>query len=139
MNARHGQQIGQLSDFACDVTDTDSIVGVLPGLDVMISSFGAGNAAKNPADAVARAIADPGIYARAAASLLTALHSRPRVRLIVIGGAATLEVEPGLVFADSDELLNAAIDGFGLPREYAAAMRGQWLPCQKKCPQWRHW
>lgn len=55
--------------------------------------------------------------------MLTALESRPRVRLIVVGGAANLEVKPGLVF-DSDKLLSAAIDGFGLPREYAAAMRG---------------
>jgi putative NADH-flavin reductase len=107
-----------------DVTDADSIAEVLPGLDVLISGFGAGNAANDPADAVATAIADPGVYARAAAALLTALESRPRVRLIVVGGAASLELEPGRVFADSDELLNAAIDGFGLPREYAAAMRG---------------
>lgn len=56
--------------------------------------------------------------------MLTALASHARVRLIVIGGAATLEVKPGLVFADSDELLHAAIDSLGLPREYAAAMRG---------------
>ncbi|WP_216894342.1 NAD(P)-dependent oxidoreductase [Nocardia alni] len=107
-----------------DATDAGSIAAVLPGLDVLISGFGAGNAANDPADAVARAISDPGIYARAAAALLTALAIRPRIRLIVVGGAANLEVEPGLVFADSDELLNAAIDGFGLPREYAAAMRG---------------
>ena len=107
-----------------DVTDAGSIAAALPGLDVLISGFGAGNAANDPTDAVARAIADPGIYARAAAALLTALESHPRVRLIVIGGAASLEVKPGLVFADSDELLNAAIDGFDLPREYAAAMRG---------------
>lgn len=107
-----------------DVTDADGIAAALPGLDVLISGFGAGNAANDPADAVARAIADPGIYARVASALLAALESHPRVRLIVIGGAASLEVTPGLVFADSDELLNAAIDGFGLPREYAAAMRG---------------
>jgi putative NADH-flavin reductase len=107
-----------------DVTEAGSIAEVLPGLDVLISGFGAGNAANDPADAVARAIADPGIYARAATALLTALEGCPRVRLIVVGGAASLELEPGRVFAASDELLNAAIDGFGLPREYAAAMRG---------------
>ena len=107
-----------------DATDADGIAAVLPGLDILISGFGAGNAANDPADAVARAIADPGIYARAAAALLTALESYSQLRLIVIGGAASLEVKPGLVFADSDELLNAAIDGFRLPREYAAAMRG---------------
>jgi putative NADH-flavin reductase len=107
-----------------DVTETGSVAAVLPGLDVLISGFGPGNAANDPADAVARAIADPGIYARAATALLTALEGFPRVRLIVVGGAASLELEPGRVFADSDELLHAAIDGFGLPREYAAAMRG---------------
>ncbi|GAA1134938.1 NAD(P)-dependent oxidoreductase [Kribbella jejuensis] len=107
-----------------DVTETGGIADVLPGLDVLVSAFGVGNAAQDPADAVARAIADPGMYARAANALLTALASFPRVRLIVIGGAASLELEPGRVFADSDDLLHAAIDGFGLPREYATAMRG---------------
>ncbi|KAA0111074.1 NAD(P)-dependent oxidoreductase [Mycolicibacterium sp. P1-5] len=107
-----------------DVTDAGSVATVLPGLDVLVSGFGAGNAAKDPLGAVAQAITDPGIYARAAEALLTALEGYSRVRLIVVGGAASLEVTPGLVFADSDELLNAAIDGFGLPREYAAAMRG---------------
>jgi uncharacterized protein len=107
-----------------DATQARGVAAALPGLDVLISAFGAGNAAVDPADAIARAIADPGIYARVAAALLTALASRPRVRLIVVGGAASLEVGPGRVFADSDELLEAAIDGFGLPREYAAVMRG---------------
>ncbi|QDO01699.1 NAD-dependent epimerase/dehydratase family protein [Streptomyces sp. RLB3-17] len=107
-----------------DVTNADGIAAVLPGLDVLISGFGPGNTANDPADAVTRAIGDPGIYARAATALLTALASHARVRLIVIGGAATLEVKPGLAFADSDELLHAAIDSLGLPREYAAAMRG---------------
>jgi putative NADH-flavin reductase len=73
---------------------------------------------------VARAIADPTVYARAATALLTALESHPRTRLIVIGGAASLEVKPGLVWADSGELLHGALDQLGLPREYAAAMRG---------------
>jgi hypothetical protein len=73
---------------------------------------------------VARAIADPAAYARAATALLTALDTRPRTRLIVIGGAASLEVKPGLVFTDSGELLDAALDQFGLPRQYAAVMRG---------------
>ncbi len=73
---------------------------------------------------MARSIADPTAYARAATALLTALDSHPRTRLIVIGGAASLEVKPGLAFTDSSELLNEALDQFGLPREYAAAMRG---------------
>lgn len=107
-----------------DVTDPEGIAAVLPGLDVLISGFGPGNTARDPADAVARAIADPKVYVRAAAALLAALDSRPGVRLIVIGGAASLEVRPGLVFTDSGELIDQALDQFGLPREYAAAMRG---------------
>ncbi|HZR51222.1 MAG TPA: NAD(P)H-binding protein [Streptosporangiaceae bacterium] len=107
-----------------EVTDVEGIAAVLPGLDVLISGFGPGNTARDPADAVARAIADPKVYVRAATALLAALDSHPRVRLIVIGGAASLEVRPGLVFTDSGELIDQALDQFGLPREYAAVMRG---------------
>lgn len=107
-----------------DVTDAEGIAAILSGLDVLVSAFGPGNTAKDPADAVARAIADPKVYVRAATALLAALDSYPRVRLIVIGGAASLEIRPGLVFTDSGELIDQALDQFGLPREYAAAMRG---------------
>lgn len=107
-----------------DVTDAEGIAAILSGLDVLVSAFGPGNTAKDPADAVARAIADPKVYVRAATALLAALDSHPRVRLIVIGGAASLEIRPGLVFTDSGELIDQALDQFGLPREYAAAMRG---------------
>src|SRR5579872_3066518 len=72
-----------------DVTDAESVAAVLPGLDVLISGFGPGNTASDPAGAVASAIADPKVYIRAATALLTALASHPRIRLIVIGGAAS--------------------------------------------------
>jgi len=107
-----------------DVLDPKSIAGILPGLDVLISAFQPGNAAKDFADTVRRSIADPTVYATAARALLKALESRPQTRLIVIGGAGSLEIEPGVVRADSDELLHAALDQLGLPREYAAAVRG---------------
>ncbi|MET9087696.1 NAD(P)H-binding protein [Streptomyces sp. NPDC004237] len=107
-----------------DVLDPEGIAGVLPGLDVLISGFQPGNAARDFADTVRRSIADPAVYATAARALLKALESHPRTRLIVIGGAGSLEIEPGVVRADSDELLHAALDGLGLPREYAAAVRG---------------
>ena len=107
-----------------DVTEVESVAAALPGLDVLISGFGPGNTASDPADAVARAIADPKIYVRAATALLTALAGHPRTRLIVIGGAASLEVEPGLVWQDSPELIHAALDQLGLPRQFEAAMHG---------------
>ncbi|MFI0928592.1 NAD(P)-dependent oxidoreductase [Streptomyces sp. NPDC021012] len=107
-----------------DVLDPKSIADVLPGLDVLVSGFQPGNAAKDFADTVRLSIADPTVYATAARALLKALESRPRTRLIVIGGAGGLEIEPGVVRADSDELLRASLDQLGLPREYAAAVRG---------------
>ncbi|NUW42069.1 NAD(P)-dependent oxidoreductase [Nonomuraea rhodomycinica] len=107
-----------------DVLDAGSIAAVLPGLDVLISGYQPGNAARDFADTVSRSIADPTVYATAARALLKALESHPRTRLIVIGGAGSLEIEPGLTRADSDELLHASLDQLGLPREYAAAVRG---------------
>jgi len=107
-----------------DVTDAAGIAAALPGLDVLISAFGPGNTARDPAGAVAEAIADPKVYIRAATALLTALQRYPRTRLIVIGGAASLEVEPGLAWQDAPELIHAALDQLGLPREFEAAMHG---------------
>ncbi|MEV0481631.1 NAD(P)H-binding protein [Streptomyces sp. NPDC050508] len=107
-----------------DVLDADAVTAVIPGLDVLISGFQPGNAAEDIADTVARSIADPTVYAAAARALLKALERYPRTRLLVIGGAGSLEIEPGVVRADSDELLHETLDAIGLPREYAAAVRG---------------
>ncbi|WP_327418963.1 NAD(P)-dependent oxidoreductase [Streptomyces sp. NBC_01233] len=107
-----------------DVLDAVAVAAVIPGLDVLISGFQPGNAARDIADTVALSIADPTVYATAARALLKALESHPRTRLIVIGGAGSLEIEPGVVRADSDELLHEALDAIGLPREYSAAVRG---------------
>ncbi|WP_329310204.1 NAD(P)-dependent oxidoreductase [Streptomyces sp. NBC_01262] len=107
-----------------DILDADAVAALIPGLDVLISGFQPGNAVKDVADTVARSIADPTVYATAARALLKALESHPRTRLIVIGGAGSLEIEPGVVRADSDELLHETLDEIGLPREYAAAVRG---------------
>ncbi|CAM5740899.1 NAD-dependent epimerase/dehydratase family protein OS=Streptomyces alboniger OX=132473 GN=CP975_11335 PE=4 SV=1 [Streptomyces alboniger] len=107
-----------------DVLDADAVAAAIPGLDVLISGFQPGNAAKDIADTVARSIANPMVYVTAARALLKALESHTRTRLIVIGGAGSLEIEPGVVRADSDELLHEALDAIGLPREYAAAVRG---------------
>ncbi|MFI9359558.1 NAD(P)-dependent oxidoreductase [Kitasatospora sp. NPDC053057] len=107
-----------------DVLDAASIAAALPGMDVLISGFQPGNAAKDFEDTVRRSIADPTVYATAARALLKALESHPRTRLIVMGGAGSLELEPGVVRADHDELIHASLDELGLPREYAAAVRG---------------
>lgn len=124
VQAQREERRDNITWTSVDVLDPKSIAGVLPGLDVLISGFQPGNAAKDFADTVRRSIADPSVYATAARALLKALESRPQTRLIVIGGAGSLEIEPGVVRADSDELLHAALDQLGLPREYAAAVRG---------------
>ncbi|TDD48793.1 NAD(P)-dependent oxidoreductase [Saccharopolyspora elongata] len=108
-----------------DVLDADAIARALPGLDVLISAFQPGNAARDFHDTVRRSIADPAVYANAARALLTALDRHPRTRLIVVGGAGSLETEPGVVPADgNDDVLGEVLAEIGLPREYAAAVRG---------------
>ncbi|MGH4035616.1 NAD(P)-dependent oxidoreductase [Actinomycetota bacterium Odt1-20B] len=107
-----------------DVLDAEGVAAALPGLDVLISGYQPGNAARDMADTLARSIADPTLYATAARSLLKALESHPRTRLIVIGGAGSLEIRPGVTRADDDALLHETLDAVGLPREYAAAVRG---------------
>ncbi|GGP77047.1 NAD(P)-dependent oxidoreductase [Streptomyces melanogenes] len=107
-----------------DVLDPQGIADVLPGLDVLISAFQPGNAARDFEETVRRSIADPTVYATAARALLKGLESHRRTRLIVIGGAGSLEIAPGVVRADSDELLHTTLDQLGLPRAYAAAVRG---------------
>jgi putative NADH-flavin reductase len=57
-----------------------------------------------------------------ARSLLTALEQRPSLRVIVVGGAASLEVASGLQAVDSGPMIMAAIQGFGLPEGYTAVM-----------------
>ncbi|RSS56624.1 NAD(P)-dependent oxidoreductase [Streptomyces sp. WAC01280] len=107
-----------------DVLDPEGIAAVLPGLDVLISAFQPGNAARDLAVTIERSIADAGVYAAAARALLKALETHPRTRLIVIGGAGSLESEPGVVLADTEERLHETLDSVGLPRAYAAAVRG---------------
>ncbi|MET9862615.1 hypothetical protein ABZY93_25550 [Streptomyces smyrnaeus] len=54
----------------------------------------------------------------AARALLKALETHSRTCLIVIGGVGSLEVEPGLVYADSDEHLHTSLDQLGLPSNF---------------------
>ncbi|KUM97205.1 epimerase [Streptomyces yokosukanensis] len=124
VQAQREERRDDITWTSVDILDPKSIAGVLPGLDVLISGFQPGNAARDFADTVRRSIADPTVYATAARALLKALESRPQTRLIVIGGAGSLEIESGVVRADSDELLHPALDQLGLPRGYAAAVRG---------------
>jgi len=93
-------------------------------VDVVVSTYQPGNAAQDIGDTIRRSIADPTVYARAAANLVKALESRFATRLIVVGGAGSLEVAPGRTAVDDDAALRQALRGLGLPDDYAVAVRG---------------
>ncbi|WP_028922762.1 NAD(P)-dependent oxidoreductase [Pseudonocardia acaciae] len=109
---------------ALDVLDPASVTPAIAGLDVLVSAYQPGNAANDLDDTVARSIADPSVYVTAARSLLTAMESYPVLRLIVIGGAGSLELRPGVTGVDDPDALRAGLVSLGLPPEYEAAVHG---------------
>jgi putative NADH-flavin reductase len=107
-----------------DVFDLDAVTAAAKRSDVLVSAYHPGNAAKDAVDAIRRAIADPTVYARAAKVMLTALEGRPATRLIVVGGAASLEIAPGRTTDDDEPRLREVLRGLGVPEEYVVAARG---------------
>lgn len=107
-----------------NVLDPDSIAGAIGGLDVLVSTYQPGNASRDLNDTVEQSIRNPDTYAIAAKALLKAMEKYPALRLIVVGGAGSLEVQPGLTRADSPGDLRASLKQLGLPEEYEVAVRG---------------
>jgi putative NADH-flavin reductase len=109
-----------------NVLETESIAQAIANVDVIINSYGPGpssNAAgKYEPAAVEVAVRNAGTLVAAASALLKALDSRPALRLIVIGGAGSLEVAPGLQGVDSGPGLVAALEDLGLPEAYKAVV-----------------
>ncbi len=125
---RHESHIGaadsRVTWKVVDVLDSESVVSVIGGLDVLISGYQPGNASKNLSDTLERSIRNPNVYVTAANALLKAMEKHLRLRLIVIGGAGSLEVAPGTTRADSPEQLRESLRELGLPEAYEAAVRG---------------
>ena len=107
-----------------NVLDAISLEPAIAGLDVLVSTYQPGNASRDFNDTVRRSINDPGTFVTAANALLKALEKYPALRLIVLGGAGSLEVKPGLQRADSVDDLRASLKELGLPEDYALAVRG---------------
>jgi putative NADH-flavin reductase len=107
-----------------DVLDPVSVTGAISDLDVLVSTFQPGNAARDFDDTVRRSIADPTVYVRAATALLRGLDAHPATRLIVVGGAGSLEIAPGVVKADQVERMRADLEKIGLPADYVVAVHG---------------
>jgi putative NADH-flavin reductase len=107
-----------------DIFDLPALRAAVASADVIVSSYQPGNAARDLGDAIRSAISDPTAYARAAANLLKALESRSAARLIVVGGAASLEIAPGQTTDDDDVRLREVLRGLGVPEDYAVAVKG---------------
>ena len=89
-----------------DVLDTDSVTSLSRGQEVLLSAVGPGHGG------------DPCFLLEAARSLLAAAE-RSGVRLVVIGGAGSLEVEPGLQLVDTSDF---AATWMGLARAHRDAL-----------------
>jgi len=107
-----------------DVFDIASLDEGMRHLDVLVSLYQPGNASKNFNDTVERSIQDPTVYATVATNLLKAMEAYPALRLIVVGGAGSLEIRPGVTRADTGDELRESLKLLGLPEGYAAAVRG---------------
>jgi len=125
--ARITQEHGPITWKAANILDVDSIADVIDGLDVLVNAFGPGpssNAAGDYAkEAVEESIRAAGSLVTAAHALLRALEKRPELRLIVVGGGGSLEIQPGLQAVDTGPGLATALGHLGLPPGYESVVR----------------
>lgn len=80
---------GNVAWKIADVMDVASVASAMEGQDVLISSYGPPMGT------------DPKPLAKAAETLLKAAEKHPPVRLLVVGGAGSLEVAPGKTVIDA--------------------------------------
>ncbi|WP_084430740.1 NAD(P)-dependent oxidoreductase [Kibdelosporangium aridum] len=95
-----------------DVLDADSVTTAITGLDVVVNAINAG-------DDIPDAIANADVLPSAARALLAALDRRPSTRLLIVGGAGSLEVQPGLQVVDVDGFTEQLPAALGVPPEYS--------------------
>jgi putative NADH-flavin reductase len=80
---------GKVTWKVANALDADSVSKAMEGLDVLISSYGPPQGG------------DASQIATAAKTLLAAAEKHPSVRLLVVGGAGSLEVAPGKTVVDA--------------------------------------
>ncbi|WP_394827239.1 NAD(P)-dependent oxidoreductase [Pendulispora albinea] len=118
------EKSGKVAWKVADVFDPEGLARALDDVDVLVSTYQPGNASIDIADTIQRSIADPSVYAAAARSMLRAIErTRPSMRLIVVGGAGSLEIRPGLALVDSPDA-EARLEKLGIPKEYKVAVEG---------------
>jgi putative NADH-flavin reductase len=116
---RDPARIGQGGDAdwrLADVLDPASVAEGIAGLDVVVNAI---NAGRDIPDTIANAHVLPS----AATALIKGLEAHPAARLIVIGGAGSLEVAPGLTVVDTDGFAESLPANLGVPPEYVKVVR----------------
>jgi len=114
--ARIPAEPGTVRWTVTDPRDSARLATDLVGLDVLVNAT---NAGVGVPDTIANADAFPAI----ARALLTAMEALPRLRLIVIGGAGSLEVAPGRRVMDVERFAENLPAALGVPVEYVEAVR----------------
>lgn len=93
---------------SCDVMDTSALAPLVAGSDIVVSAYNSG-------------WTNPNIYAdymKGANSILQATKEAGVERLLVIGGAGSLEIKPGLQLVDSPEFPAAYKGGAAAARDF---------------------
>jgi putative NADH-flavin reductase len=114
--ARVPAEPGAVRWTVTDPRDATRLAADLAGLDVLVNAINAGND-------VPETIANAHAFPATARALLTAMEELPRLRLIVIGGAGSLEVAPGLRVVDVEGFAENLPTALGVPVEYERAVR----------------
>ncbi len=114
--ARIPAEPGTVRWAVTDPRDPARLATDLVDLDVLVNAT---NAGVGVPDTIANADAFPAI----ARALLTAMEALPRLRLIVIGGAGSLEVAPGRRVMDVEGFAENLPAALGVPVEYVEAVR----------------
>jgi uncharacterized protein len=109
--SRASQDTDAVQWRVADILDPDSVDRAIEGVDVVVNAINAGRDYNE-------AIANTQVLPNAADSLLTALEHHLSTRLIVVGGAGSLEVKPGLQMADVEGLADGLQASLGAPPEY---------------------
>ncbi|WP_159924038.1 MULTISPECIES: NAD(P)-dependent oxidoreductase [Nocardia] len=111
--ARHGDETWAVADWL----NAESVAAAIAGLDVVVSAVNAGHG-------IADTITNAHDFVVGARAMVAALDRQPRVRLIAVGGAGSLEVAPGVQLLDTgDEFIRNLTEVLDVPAEYVEVVR----------------
>ena len=114
--SRVGEDSGAVRWRVADVLDPASVARAIDGVDIVVTAINAGRD-------IPETIAHAGVLPNAAESMLAALEQYPATRLIVVGGAGSLEIRPGLQVVDVDGFAEGLPEALGVPPEYVKVVR----------------